>query len=110
MDKSIDSDYHENMKKIFIALVTIVTLAACSQPINVLTVDVPATPTDVWYAFSGQQVNDNLVVNGDFEQGNTGFTTQYTYGYPVADNLLADVKDSQVLSLIYNYNILFQIL
>ncbi|MCR5788712.1 MAG: CvpA family protein [Lachnospiraceae bacterium] len=31
-------------------------------------------------------------------------------GNPVADNLLADVKDSQILSLIYNYNILFQIL
>ena len=32
------------MKKIFIVLVAIVTLAACSQPSNVLTVDVPARP------------------------------------------------------------------
>ena len=32
------------MKKLFIALVAIVTLAACSQQSNVLTVEVPARP------------------------------------------------------------------
>ena len=28
---------------------------------------------------SGEIVNENLLLNGDFEQGNTGFTSQYSY-------------------------------
>jgi len=45
-----------------------------------------ATPTvTTQYTFTARAIGQNLVVNGDFEAGNTGFITDYTYtsnGFP----------------------------
>lgn len=42
-----------------------------------------ATPTQTTtYFFNSQQLGSNLVVNGDFSQGNTGFTSDYTQAFP----------------------------
>ena len=41
---------------------------------------VTVTPDDTTiYTFTGHNEDVNLVVNGDFEQGNTGFTSDYSY-------------------------------
>lgn len=41
-----------------------------------------STPDDIMYYFVSQSTGTNLIVNGDFSQGNTGFTSQYTYAPP----------------------------
>ncbi|RYZ42858.1 MAG: PKD domain-containing protein, partial [Sphingobacteriales bacterium] len=38
-----------------------------------------STPNDITYYFTAQTTGVNLIVNGDFESGNTGFTSQYSY-------------------------------
>lgn len=48
---------------------------------NLTTATTTGSPTSSMYFFvSGYNSNINLVANGDFEQGNTGFTSAYTLG------------------------------
>jgi gliding motility-associated-like protein len=44
---------------------------------------VTSTPQDITYYFTSQSAGTNLIVNGDFSLGNTGFTSQYTYTPPL---------------------------
>ena len=50
------------------------------------------TAQDIWFLFTGLLVKKDGVgvVNGDFEQGNTGFYTDYSYRTPVDDHTLYD--------------------
>lgn len=50
------------------------------------------TAQDIWFLFTGLRVKSDGVgvVNGDFEQGNTGFYTDYSYRTPVDDHTLYD--------------------
>lgn len=50
------------------------------------------TAQDIWFLFTGLHVKKDGVgvVNGDFEQGNTGFYTDYSYRTPVDDHTLYD--------------------
>ncbi|MDP4263903.1 MAG: PKD domain-containing protein [Bacteroidota bacterium] len=43
---------------------------------------ITSTPQDITYFFTTQTTGTNLIVNNDFSQGNTGFTSQYTYKPP----------------------------
>lgn len=40
---------------------------------------VTSTPHDITYYFHAEVTGNNLIVNGDFSAGNTGFTSQYIY-------------------------------
>lgn len=40
---------------------------------------VTSTPVPITYYFTAQTTGTNLITNGDFSQGNTGFTSAYTY-------------------------------
>ncbi|HEY6504064.1 MAG TPA: gliding motility-associated C-terminal domain-containing protein [Chitinophagaceae bacterium] len=40
------------------------------------------TPENITYYYTAEITGNNLIVNGDFSQGNTGFTSQYTYKTP----------------------------
>ncbi|NCC98184.1 MAG: T9SS type B sorting domain-containing protein [Bacteroidia bacterium] len=40
---------------------------------------IPTTAGEYYYTFEGKRVSHTKIVNGDFEQGNIGFTTTYTY-------------------------------
>ena len=58
-----------------------------------MTASLPAdTAQDIWFLFTGLRVKTDGVgvVNGDFEQGNTGFYTDYSYRTPVDDHTLYD--------------------
>jgi len=49
---------------------------------------VTSTPNDITYYFNAKVTDANLIVNGDFSAGNTGFITDYhfsTQGYPEGD-------------------------
>ena len=48
---------------------------------------VTSTPQSITYYYTGEVTGNNLVVNADFSQGNTGFTSQYAYTPP--NNVLA---------------------
>lgn len=48
--------------------------------LNTIVVNGPGT----YYCTAEQTASSNLIANGDFELGNTSFTTDYTY-YPIAD-------------------------
>lgn len=50
------------------------------------------TAQEAWFFFSGQRMkNDGTgVVNGDFEQGNTGFVSDYNYRTPSGNETLYD--------------------
>ncbi|MCF8245989.1 MAG: gliding motility-associated C-terminal domain-containing protein [Saprospiraceae bacterium] len=55
------------------------------------------------YAVIGFMETENLIVNGDFEQGNTGFTSSYAYspfdiGPQAVYDILADVNDAHPLA------------
>lgn len=43
---------------------------------------ITSTPDNITYYFTSQSTGANLIVNGDFTAGNTGFTSQYTYANP----------------------------
>ncbi|MBC7947008.1 MAG: PKD domain-containing protein, partial [Chitinophagaceae bacterium] len=43
---------------------------------------ITSATTDITYYFTAETVGANLVVNGNFSQGNTGFTSEYTYTNP----------------------------
>lgn len=82
---------------------TIPTLDFCWKPTAYL--DNPllrnpttSTPSEMVYYFTANVEGDNLIVNGDFSQGNTGFTSQYLYSpgsglnegvYTVSSNVTA---------------------
>lgn len=58
-----------------------------------MSASLPADPEqDIWFLFTGLRVKSDGVgvVNGDFEQGNTGFYTDYSYRTPVDDHTLYD--------------------
>ena len=38
--------------------------------------------TNTIYYFNSKNIGNNLVVNGDFEAGNTGFTSEHNYQTP----------------------------
>jgi gliding motility-associated-like protein len=40
---------------------------------------ITSTPQNITYYYTAQVPGNNLIVNGDFSQGNTGFTSQYQY-------------------------------
>lgn len=40
---------------------------------------VTSTPNDITYYFNAKTTGANLIVNGDFSAGNSGFTSKYTY-------------------------------
>lgn len=48
------------------------------------------TKKDTYYYLYGEQTGSNSIVNGDFEQGNTGFTSEYTYKAATANSILYD--------------------
>ncbi len=48
---------------------------------------ITSTPQSITYYYTGEVTGNNLVVNADFSQGNTGFTSQYAYTPP--PNVLA---------------------
>lgn len=53
-----------------------------------MTVNLPDLRNDtVYYLFKGVRLVNNLVPNPDFEQGNTGFVSDYTYVAPTIDAL-----------------------
>ena len=55
------------------------------------TVTLPANASDeVYYYFTGQRLFNGKITNGDFEAGNTGFTTDYTYVTPASSALLPE--------------------
>src|SRR5207253_1567767 len=43
---------------------------------------ITTTPQKITYYFTAQVPGNNLIVNGDFSGGNTGFTSQYIYANP----------------------------
>lgn len=43
---------------------------------------ITSTPEDITYYYTAEVTGSNLVVNGDFSQGNTGFASGYTYNPP----------------------------
>jgi len=40
---------------------------------------VTSTPQNITYYYTSEITGNNLIVNGDFSAGNTGFTTSYVY-------------------------------
>lgn len=65
-----------------IALLTLLTLAAPIPPARAATLHVPADYPSIHTPFeSARGAGTDLIVNGDFESGNVGFTTQYTYSH-----------------------------
>ena len=50
------------------------------------------TEQDIWFLFSGERLTKagSGVVNGDFEQGNIGFDSDYAYRTPSGNNTLYD--------------------
>lgn len=40
---------------------------------------VSSTPSDITYYFTGEVVGNNLITNGDFSAGNSGFSSSYIY-------------------------------
>ncbi|MET0394277.1 MAG: LamG-like jellyroll fold domain-containing protein [Chitinophagaceae bacterium] len=63
------------------------SLDFCWSPVTYL--DNPASPNpvtsapeDITYYLTAQVTGSNLIVNGDFTQGNTGFTSGYTHSMP----------------------------
>ena len=58
-----------------------------------MTASLPSdTEQDIWFLFAGERVTKagSGVINGDFEQGNTSFLTDYTYRTPAGNNTLYD--------------------
>jgi gliding motility-associated-like protein len=43
---------------------------------------ITSTPQDITYYFISQTTGNSAIINGDFEAGNTGFTSSYNYANP----------------------------
>ncbi len=43
---------------------------------------ITSTSQNITYYFNSERVGNNLIINGDFNAGNTGFTSSYTYANP----------------------------
>ncbi len=43
---------------------------------------ITSTPVDITYYCTASNIGNNLIVNGDFANGNTGFTSEYSYATP----------------------------
>jgi len=41
-----------------------------------------STPHNITYYYTAEVTGNNIIVNGDFSQGNTGFTSEYSYATP----------------------------
>jgi gliding motility-associated-like protein len=68
-------------------LLTVPSLSFCWTPVTYL--NDPGSPSpitsatnDITYYFTAKVTGDNLIVNGDFSQGNSGFTSQYNHANP----------------------------
>ncbi len=68
---------------------TVPSLSFCWNPITFL--DDPYSPNpvssptrDITYYFTAEVTGSNLITNGDFSMGNTGFTSQYNFANPNA--------------------------
>jgi gliding motility-associated-like protein len=68
-------------------LLTAPSLSFCWNPVTYL--DNPnapnpitSTPQNITYYFTAQVEGTNVIANGNFSQGNIGFTSQYTYATP----------------------------
>lgn len=66
---------------------TVPSLSFCWTPTTYLNnPDSPnpiaSPPNDITYYFNAEVTGTNLIVNGDFSAGNTGFTSQYNYTTP----------------------------
>jgi len=63
------------------------SLGFCWSPIQYLdnpnsSNPVSSTPGNITYYYTAQVTGNNLIINGDFSQGNTGFTSEYNYANP----------------------------
>jgi gliding motility-associated-like protein len=68
-------------------LLTVPSLDFCWTPVTYLNDPNLANPTtsatqDITYYFTAKMTGNNLIVNGNFSQGNTGFTSDYTHITP----------------------------
>ena len=68
-------------------LLTVPSLNFCWTPTTYLDHSdsanpVTSTPQTITYYSTAQVTGSNLIVNGDFSAGNTGFTSQYIYANP----------------------------
>jgi gliding motility-associated-like protein len=68
-------------------LLTIPSLSFCWAPTTYLNNPnsanpITSTPQNITYYFTAQVEGTNVIVNGDFSQGNTGFTSQYVFANP----------------------------
>ena len=70
--------------KVPVALTTLASVDVCWSPIDYL--DDPTSnhptaspPVTTKYHFTGHIISNNLVTNGDFSAGNTGFASDYTF-------------------------------
>ena len=68
-------------------LLTVPALSFCWSPttyLNNSTIPDPiaSPPHNITYYYTAEVTGNNLIVNGDFNAGNTGFTSQYVYANP----------------------------
>ena len=61
-------------------------------------------PTSTIYTVTGVMLSDNIIVNGDFSLGNTGFATQYLYGPNTSGGTWGDLSDEGTYSVVSNPN------
>lgn len=66
------------------------------------TVTPPVTTT---YTVSGFLLGDNVIVNGDFSDGNTGFSTEYLHGPDTGGGPWGDLSDEGTYAITTNSNI-----
>ncbi|MEM6966226.1 MAG: hypothetical protein AAF573_15785, partial [Bacteroidota bacterium] len=62
-------------------------------------------PTTTTYTVSGFFLGDNVIVNGDFSEGNTGFATEYLHGPDTGGGPWGDLSDEGTYAITTNSNI-----
>lgn len=68
-------------------LLTTPSLSFCWNPVTYLNNPnlpnpITSTPQNITYYYSAEVTGANLIINGNFSSGNTGFTSQYNYANP----------------------------
>jgi gliding motility-associated-like protein len=63
------------------------SLGFCWSPVKYLDnpnsyTPLSTTPEDITYFYTAEITGKNLIINGDFSQGNTGFTSEYSFANP----------------------------
>ena len=66
---------------------TVPSLSFCWSPVTYLNDPlspnpVTSTPQNITYYFTAEVTGNNIITNGDFTSGNTGFTSQYSFANP----------------------------